>query len=58
MISDYPCEMCVSVFMRLHEKKRVGGRKGKRGGGRERWKIEENLCIMLQWGFLSSARDV
>lgn len=36
MILDYPCEMCVSVFMRLHEKKRVGGRKGKREGGKRK----------------------
>lgn len=44
----------VSVFVLLHEKKRVGGRKGKRGE-RERRKIAENLCIMLQWGFLGDA---
>jgi len=32
MILDYPCEMCASVFMRLHEKKRVGGRQGENRG--------------------------
>lgn len=34
---------CVSVFMRLHEKKRVGGRQGERGGKRKMENRGESL---------------